>query len=307
MQLPILPITVLLVFARFAALTCMTVVFGRRLVPIRVRIALAMALSWFVLGNLPPEWRAYCQNLNDTLSIVTALLGEVLLGLALGLVFDMFFAVLNMTSVLFARESALMMATMLDPTNDEQTVFLSTLFSITFTTLIFLWGGHIFLVKLVIGSFEFLPPGFFWFREELMDMYVQLGGDIFSWGIRFALPVMAGGMIVAVCMGLIAKMAPEFNVLILSLPFRLFTGITILCLFILYGSDPLYKVFETMLRHIEYLWGRGGVRCLCFIRNGEKTVKPSAGPRKSVRKSAKRGNWSVPTRSIQLPCWRRGC
>ena len=254
LQLPILPITALMVFTRFAALTSMTVVFGRTIVPIRIRIAVAMALSWFVLAHLPPEWAAYCVNITRVVPLVIALLGEIMLGLALGLILDLFFAILNMASFLFARGSALMMARMLDPTSGEQSVIFSTLFSLLFTVLFFLWGGHLFLVKLVIQSFSTLPPGFFWFREELMEMYVQLGSDIFSWGVRFALPVIAGGLLVGVAMGLIAKMSPEFNVLILSLPFRLFVGISILALFILYGGDPLFNVFETMLLHVKYLW-----------------------------------------------------
>ena len=257
LMLPFMPVAMLLVFIRFAALTGMTVIFGRGLVPVQVRIATAVALSWFVLSNLPPEWMVLCAGLDQPLSLAIAIGGEVMLGLAMGLLIDLFFAILNMASALFGRESALMMATMLDPTSDEQTVFISTLFSLSFTVLIFFWGGHLFLVKLVVDSFKVLPPGFFWFREELMGMYVQLGSDIFHWGLRFAFPAMAGGLIVAASMGLITKMAADFNVLILSLPFRLFMGVGILSLFFLYGYDPLYKVFETMVRHVKYLWVGG--------------------------------------------------
>lgn len=252
--LPIFPVTMLLVFFRFMALVSMTVLFGRNTVPIPIRVAIAMALSWFVLCRLPPEWTAFCEGLDAVVPLALALLGEVMLGLAMGLVIDLFFGVLSMTSTLFARESSLMMATMLDPTSGEQTVFINTLFSMLFTVLTFMWGGHLFLIKMVVESFRVLPPGFFWFRDELMELYVQLGSNVFSWGLRFALPVMAGGMLVAVSMGLIAKMSAEFNVLILSLPFRLFMGIGVLSLFLMYGYDPLYKVFETMMMHVKYLW-----------------------------------------------------
>ena len=257
-ELPMLPVVVLLVFVRFTALTGMTIVFGRTMVPIRVRVAVALALSWFVLCHLPPEWVEYCREINTGLAVAIAIGGEIMLGLAMGLVLDLFFAVLNMTSVMFARESAMMMARMMDPTNNEQTVFLSTLFSMLFTVLIFLWGGHLFIVKIVVESFQKLPPGFSWLREELLEMFVQLGDNIFSWGLRFALPSIAAGLIVAAAMGLITKMAQDFNVLILSLPIRLFTGLTVLCFFFLYGYDPLYKVFETMMRHVKYLWMAGG-------------------------------------------------
>jgi len=257
LQLPFYPVTVLLVFIRFAALAGMTAVFGRTLVPVRIRLAVAMAFSWFTLSCLPAEWELHCEGLNQVIPLTVAISGEIMLGMAMGLICDLFFAVLSITSMIFARESALMMATMLDPTSEEDSVIFSTLFSLLFTVLIFLWGGHLFLVKLVVESFRVLPPGFFWFRQELLEMYVHAGGDMFRWGLRFALPVMAGSMLITVSMGLIARMAPEFNVLILGLPFRLFMGLGILCLFLLYGYDPLYKVFESMLLHVKYLWAGG--------------------------------------------------
>jgi len=253
LHLPLYPITVLLVLFRFTALVGMTAVFGRKLISVRIRMAIAIALTWFSVGRLPSEWALHCEGITTIGPLVIALLGEVLLGVALGLVCDMFFAILNVAGMVFGRESSLMMARMVDPTSGEEDVIVGTLFSILFSVLVLLWNGHLLLIKFVVKSFEVLPPGFFWFRKELLEMYVTLGGDIFQWGLRFALPAMVGGLLVAVAMGLMAKMAPEFNVLFLSLPIRLSVGIGLLTLFVLYGRDPLYQVFETMMMHLKYV------------------------------------------------------
>ena len=253
LHLPLYPITVLLVLFRFTALVGMTAVFGRKLISVRIRMAIAIALTWFSVGRLPSEWALHCEGITTIGPLVIALLGEVLLGVALGLVCDMFFAILNVAGMVFGRESSLMMARMVDPTSGEEDVIVGTLFSILFSVLVLLWSGHLLLIKFVVKSFEVLPPGFFWFRKELLEMYVTLGGDIFQWGLRFALPAMVGGLLVAVAMGLMAKMAPEFNVLFLSLPIRLSVGIGLLTLFVLYGRDPLYQVFETMMMHLKYV------------------------------------------------------
>lgn len=253
LHFPLYPITVLLVLFRFSALVGMTALFGRRLVSMRIRMAIAIALAWFTVVRLPPEWSLYCEGITTLIPLVIAIVGEVLLGVALGLVCDMFFAILNVAGMIFGRESSLMMARMVDPTSGEEDVIVGTLFSILFSTLVLLWNGHLLLIKFVVKSFEVLPPGFFWFRKELLEMYVTLGGDIFHWGVRFALPAMVGGMLVAVAMGLMAKMAPEFNVLFLSLPIRLSVGIGLLMLFVLYGRDPFFQVFETMMLHLKYV------------------------------------------------------
>ncbi len=253
LHLPLYPITLLLVLFRFTALVGMTSIFGRRLVPVRIRMAIAIALTWFAAAHLPPEWAMHCQGITTVGALVVAVFGELLLGAAMGLVCDMFFAVLNMTGLVIGRESSLMMARMMDPASGEDDIIVSTLFSMLLSLLILLWDGHLFMIKLVMQSFKVLPPGFYWFREELLEMYSMLGSDIFAWGIRFALPAMMGGLLVAVAMGLMAKMAPEFNVLFLSLPIRLSVGIGLLTVFLLYGRDPLYQVFESMLLHLKFV------------------------------------------------------
>ncbi len=253
MVLPIYPITILLVVSRFAALVGMTAVFGRQLVPMRIRLMIAIALSWFAVMHLPPEWAIYCQKVNTLGALVFAMTGEILMGAALGLVCDLFFGVFSMAGALMGRGSSLSMAEMLDPTTGESDELISTFFTLVFTLLILLWDGHLFLIKLMMESFKVLPPGFFWFRTELLDMYTTLGGDLFSWGSRFAMPILIGGMLVAVAMGLMAKMAPEFDVLFLSLPIQLGMGIGLLTIFMLYGQDPFYRVFEGMMTHMKYI------------------------------------------------------
>ncbi len=255
LTLPIYPISALLVLFRFAALVGMTAIFGRNMIPVRVRMMIAVALTWFAVMHLPPEWSAYCEGITTTPALVIAILGEIMLGVAMGLVCDMFFAILNLTGFVLGRESSLSMAQMVDPSSGQNDMIISSIFSILLTLLVLLWDGHLYFIKLVMGSFKVLPPGFFWFRTELLEMYTLLGSDIFEWGVRFALPAMVAGMLVGAVMGLMAKMAPEFNVLFLSLPIRLGVGLTVLSFFLLYGRDPLYRIFETMLMHAKYVLG----------------------------------------------------
>ena len=257
MHLPIYPIALLLVLFRFTALVGMTAIFGRSLIPLRVRVAIAIALTWFTAVRLPSEWMVHCAGIDTTIALVIAVLGEILLGAMMGLVCDLFFAVLNMAGTVISRGSSLMMARMMDPTSGEQSEIINLLFSMLLTMLVLLWNGHLFLIKLTVESFRILPPGFFWFREELMEMLVILGRDIFMWGLRYAFPVMVGGLLVSVSMGLMARIAPEFNVLFLSLPFRLSVGIGLLSIFVLYGHDPLSRLFETMMLHLKYVIAGG--------------------------------------------------
>ena len=81
----------------------------------------------------------------------------------MGLVCDMFFAILNMTGLVIGRESSLMMARMVDPAGGEDDIIISTLFTLLLSLLVLLWDGHLLLIRLVMQSFKVLPPGFSWF------------------------------------------------------------------------------------------------------------------------------------------------
>lgn len=253
LHLPVYPITLLLVLFRFGTLVGMTMLFGRQMVPARVRMAIAMALTWFAASHLPPEWSQHCEQITDGISLTIALCGEILLGAAMGLVCDLFFAVIAMAGELLSRECSLMMAKVMDPTSQNEEAVISTMLSLVFSMLVFLWDGHLYLIRVVMQSFQTLPPGFLWLKSDLLEMFTILGGDVFQWGVRYALPAMIGGLVIGSAMGLMAKMAPEFNVLFLSLPIRLGVGLMLFSFFILYGHDPLFRLFEGMVEHMQYV------------------------------------------------------
>lgn len=257
LHLPVYPIAMLLVLIRFGTLVGMTMIFGRQLISPRVRIAIAMALSWFAATRLPPEWLDSCLRITDGVSLTVALAGEILLGGAMGLVCDLFVAVLFMTGEVLGREASLSMAKVMDPASQNDATVISTMLTLVFSLLVLLWDGHLFMIRLVMQSFGTLPPGFLWLKPDLVEMFTTLGGDVFEWGVRYALPSIVGGMIIAAAMGLMAKMAPEFNVLFLSLPIRLAMGVLLFAAFVLYGHDPLFRLFESMLEHLQYLLQRG--------------------------------------------------
>ena len=62
--------------------------------------------------------------------------------------------------------------------------------------------------------------------------------------MKLAIPVLTAALIVDACMGLISKLAPDFDILFLSLPVRLFVGIAAFGLLIRYGGN----IFDSMVR-----------------------------------------------------------
>ncbi|MFH0880234.1 MAG: flagellar biosynthetic protein FliR [Lentisphaerota bacterium] len=75
-----------------------------------------------------------------------------------------------------------------------------------------------------------------------------MGTLMFQWGLRFGLPVMAAILIVDACMGLVSRMAPDFDILFLSFPIRLFVGMAMLALTLRYSAGFFNNVIEITMR-----------------------------------------------------------
>ena len=61
--------------------------------------------------------------------------------------------------------------------------------------------------------------------------------------------MIAAGLVINAGMGLISKMAPQFNVLFLSMPIRLGAGMMMMGLFLRYGSGQMREVIKVMLEY----------------------------------------------------------
>jgi flagellar biosynthetic protein FliR len=82
---------------------------------------------------------------------------------------------------------------------------------------------------------------------DLVTSVISLGSVMFEWGLRLAAPVLGAAMILNVALGLMSRLAPNFNILFLSLPIRVFTGIACLGLILRFGSSFFARAIEQMM------------------------------------------------------------
>jgi len=252
-QLSYYPQALVLIVARMAAVTAGTVVFGRNVAPIQVRILVAVALAMVFTPLVPAEWARAAAALDSLPKLVVAMIGEVMLGVTLALICDLFVRILMVSGHVIGWSSSLTMANTLDPVNGTENNVLGALLQMVFVLLVWLYGGHLLLLKLIFRSFTTIPPLYTWLNDDVCALMVSLGATMFEWGVKLAAPVIAAAMILNCAMGLIAKMAPQFNILFLSLPIRLGTGMFMMGLFLRYGNSHMKKVFEQMITTCNWL------------------------------------------------------
>jgi flagellar biosynthesis protein FliR len=246
-QVACYPQVFVLILARLAAVIGSTSIFGRSLVPPKIRLAAAFAIALLLTPMAPAAWVQASALLNTVPALLVAMLGEVLLGAAIGLVCDMFISVCLVAGYVAGLSSSLTMAEVIDPMNGVGNNILGELLQLVFWMAILVSNGHLLLIKMIAASLGTVPPLTLWCTQDMLSQLVALGSVVFNAGIRLVTPVVAAVLIVDCSFGLVSRMAPDFNILFLSFPVRLLVGLAAFGCVLRFGNASMLNLMENWL------------------------------------------------------------
>jgi flagellar biosynthesis protein FliR len=211
-------------FFRIAGLVMVAPVFGTRLVPARVKLALAVALTMAIGPALdsPPaaEW---------SIAAVLAIANELMLGIVIGFVLQMLFDALVIAGQTIAMTMGLGFATMVDPQRGVSVPLVSQFFVILGILVFLTLDGHLALLALLAESFELIPIGVPLGRDSLWGLMAE-GGEMFAGALRIALPAVTALLVVNLAFGVMSRAAPTLNLFAIGFPTALLLGLVFLLL-----------------------------------------------------------------------------
>lgn len=249
MLLSFYPRVFVLLLARVAAITTMTPFFGERS-DRRIKVLLAVVIAIALLPVVPPEWADAAMGIRTLPQMVLALLNELMLGAVVALVVRLFEGACSYAGSVMSRDCGLAMGRTIDPFNGASVALMEQMLRMLFVIMVLVTGAHLQLLKLVADSLLIIPPiSMSWLDDGLARLGIYLGSRMFVMALQFALPLMASGFIVNSCFGMITRLAPEFNVLFLSMPVRLSAGIFFFGWVLRYGEGTYSRLIEGMLQN----------------------------------------------------------
>ncbi|MBN1672162.1 MAG: flagellar biosynthetic protein FliR [Kiritimatiellae bacterium] len=241
------PQTFFLVLARSAGITAAVPFFGGAEVPGPIRIALALLIAVVLTPLVPMEWAVTAASLNTLPAVVLGMVGEALLGAAIGLVCSLFIQACVIGGNIISQGSGLFLARNVDPVHGYDNPIMGQLLQMTFVVIVLATNGHLVLLRLLAASFRTVPPQITWLNQATVGELIAMGGEMFRLGVKLAAPLLAASLILNVGLGLIARMAPDFNVLFLALPVRVFMGMFMTGLILRYGAAIFGQLVQRML------------------------------------------------------------
>lgn len=208
---------------RISAFFMVVPLIGTRLVPIRVRLSFAIAVSLVVMPLLPPL--PSVDGLSFSLYIMIA--EQVLIGFSLGFFVQILFQVVVLGGQIISYQMGLGFASISDPTNGISVVVLSQ-FYLMMTMLLFLsMNGHLVLIDVIVDSFRILPVGEGTVSTAVLEKIVLSGSWLFAAATLMALPAIIALLIVNFAFGIMTKAAPQLNIFAIGFPFTMVFGIFI--------------------------------------------------------------------------------
>ena len=236
----------LMPFFRIGALFLTMPVIGTRVVPARTRIIIAFVITIIVAPLIPP------QDAPPILSLfmLGTIGAELLIGGAVGFVFQVVFQCFVLSGQLIAMKIGLGFASMNDPVNGVQTTVVSQFYLVAATLLFIAFDGHLVLLELVIESFYSVQFGDY----SAIEFYAVagLGSWLFTSALLMSISLLTALLLVNVAFGVMSRAAPQLNIFAVGFPFTLTLGMIL-----------IYIGLDSMLEYFQRIAGDG----FMFVRN----------------------------------------
>lgn len=218
-----------MVLTRISAFFLVAPVFSWKSIPVRVKAAMTILLSIFFATIMPAP-----ANIKDAaiLNAILLLSNEAIYGLALGLIVILIFTSIKLSGRIIERQMGLNMAQILDPLTGESGQPLGMLLETMFIILFLSVNGHHFLLMIISKSYQAFPAGTMPTIDVLTSGIIKAGSTMLIAGLRMAAPILAAFLLLMVTLAVLARIAPEMNILFISLPMRTGLGFIMVIIFL---------------------------------------------------------------------------
>jgi flagellar biosynthetic protein FliR len=204
-------------FCRILAMLTAAPVLGELMVPVTVRVLIALVLAIVML----PMTRGLVGPIDPfSLHAVVATVEQAVIGGVLGLAFHFSMSVIGVLGYLVSSQMGFSMAVMNDPVNGSSSDVVSALLSILCIIVFFSIDGHLVIAGVLGASFQAWPLGQ-GYGPLLLQTVAYNVAWIFAAAMLLAIPIVFSTMVVQLGFGFLNRVAPSLN--LFSLGFSMIT------------------------------------------------------------------------------------
>ena len=240
-----------LIFVRISSLIMTAPYFNSAAFPRRVKLFMALILS-FILSFVIPE-ESVMGPLTPTLPfMVSAIVLELLVGFALGLVGQLIFAGIEMAGQLISLKITLSFAQIVNTVTQQKTDVIGNIFSMLAILIFLSMEGDKIFINGLVKSFEVIPLN----QAELKQagpFMLEVANYLFVIAVQIAAPFLVVLFILDLSLAIFARIMPQANILFIAIPIKLLLGFTLLSWLLPYMPDAFRKMFDRLFQYLVNL------------------------------------------------------
>jgi len=212
----------LLLSIRISAFFLVSPVFSTTAVSLPIRVALMAALTLALMSSVETPTLDLMSPLG-----VTVLAREAIIGVSVGIIFQIAFASIAMAGDLIALSMGLGFASMIDPQNGAQSVVVAQFLNIMLILIFLVTEGHHVLLRQLVATYKVLPIGGD-LDAGLFLGIVQSAALIFSAALMISLPVIVLLFLINTLIGFMTRVAQQMNIFSIGFPLTILAGFMML-------------------------------------------------------------------------------
>lgn len=271
----------LLIMIRVSSFIVVSPVFFPKGINNIFKIIFSFVFSLILFSIIAPDIKITVQN---EVQYIFLIFSEVIIGILIGIFVNLLFQLFSGIGLILDSQGGFSSAQIFDPMTNNNSSVIEKLFYWVSLSVFIILNGHHYFIRAFIFSYDKIKIGDLNFTSNLLDSFVNTTFIIFRSSFMIIVPIIIVLIFVDVILGIISRIIPKINIIVISFPFKIvvIVGLLIISIKIIFNKFlSLYVDFNDLIFRIF------SFAPVLFVFSDDKTEEPT--PQK-IKKTREEGN-----------------
>lgn len=242
----------LLVFSRIFGLFMTVSFLSSESIPEQIRMGIMFVVTTAIYPMV-----SHCIGVIPENFIEYALMavGEGIIGVAIGTAISISFSVFQLAGQFFTVQMGFGASEVFDPMSQISLPLMGLFLDIIFVMVFMSLNGPALIISAIYQSFELVNFSDLISVSMVTSKYglITIFTDLFITGLKISLPLLGALLLVSVTMGLLAKAAPQLNLMMIGFPISIYVGFTILLFMTPVMINLMQNLIDFVFRNVWFM------------------------------------------------------
>ena len=242
----------LLLIFRVGALIISSPIFGRVNIPNIAKIGLILSIGFLFFTIFP---QTVPLEYTTLLGFVLVVASEVMLGIALAFITNVFFALTSFTAGhIIDMQMGYGIVNVYDVQNNTQAPVMGNILNIMLVLVFFAANGPLYLIEIIYYTVEEMPIGTLIISPNMSIVIAEVFMRAFKLGLMLAMPILASGLTLEIAFGMLMRSVPQIHMMVVGMPIKMFVGLTIYMVTLPIFGMFSERIFNEMFASLEMMF-----------------------------------------------------